>query len=141
MPIEWLDHQADAAFRVEDSTLSGVFSLAAQAVFSLMLDLPQVCPRECHCVDLFASTADALLVEWLSDLLVQIELTGLVFSRFRPLVSRDRESGYRCRGDACGEPIDRTRHAPTTEIKGITHLGLWVKRVPGGWSAQVVVDV
>jgi SHS2 domain-containing protein len=141
VPIEWLDHQADAAFRAEDSTLSGVFSLAAQAVFSLMLDLPRVQPRRRHPVDLLSATLDTLLVEWLSDLLAQTELTGLVFSRFRPLVSGDWAAGYRCRGDAWGEPIDPARHAATTQIKGVTHLGLRVEAVPGGWSAQVVVDV
>ncbi len=140
MPIEYLDHTADLGLRAAGTTLGEAFSEAARGLFALMLDLATVRPLREHAVHLQAPSDSDLLVEWLSDLLAQKELTGLVFSKFDVRVGRD-EGGLHLDGVAAGERLDPSRHRPKIEVKGISYLGLDVRRTDGGWEAQCVLDV
>ena len=140
MPIEYLEHTADLGLLVNATTLEEAFCEAARGLFSLMLDVATIEPRQAYAVRLRAPTSAALLVEWLSDLLAQKELTGLVFSEFDVRVARDRD-GCRLVGTASGETLDPTKHRPRVEVKGISYLGLDVRCDNGGWVAQCVLDV
>jgi len=140
-PIEWLDHTADVGFRASALSLEDAFCESARALFSLMFAIDAIEPATEKHVELAANTLPELLVEWLSELLAQKELTGTVFSHFSIAISGDDSSGYRAQGCAAGETLDRVRHQPGTEIKGISYLGLAVSQQNGLWTAQVVVDV
>jgi SHS2 domain-containing protein len=139
--IEWLDHAADVAFRVEGDTLESVFESAARGLFAAMLSVENVRPIAAHCAELSASSLEELLVEWLSDLLVQKELSGRVFSRFDVVLEDVESERPRLVGTAWGERLDPRRHAARSEVKGISYLGLAVERRGERWIAQVVVDV
>ncbi len=140
MPFEYLEHTADLGLRATGATVEEAFCEAARALFALMLDLPSVRPLEVYAVHHEAASDADLLVEWLGDLLAQKELTGLVFSEFDVRIDRD---GTVCRldGAASGERLDPGRHRPGIEVKGISYLGLDVRRRDGGWVAECVVDV
>lgn len=140
MAIEYLEHTADLGLRATGVTLEETFCEAARGLFALMLDLRAVQPRAEHPVHLEAVSNADLLVEWLGDLLAQKELTGLVFSRFEVVISR-HEDGFSLDGVALGERLDPDRHRPRIEVKGISYLGLDVRRHGAGWAAQCVVDV
>ncbi len=140
MAIEYLEHTADLGLRATGATVEEAFCEAARGLFALMVDLRAVQPRAEYAVHLEAASNADLLVEWLSDLLAQKELTGLVFSEFGVQIDRN---GGRCHldGVASGERLDPTRHAPRIEVKGISYLGLDVRRHNAGWAVQCVVDV
>lgn len=140
-PIEWLDHTADIGFRAWEDTIEGAFCEAARALFSVMFDIEQIRPRTQHRITVYAGSLSELLVEWLSELLVQKELSGLVFSRFEAAITGDRDTGFSAIGSAFGERLDRSRHRPGTEVKGISYLGLEVCRCDTMWVVQVIVDV
>lgn len=139
--IEWLDHRADVGFRIMDDSIEGVFEESAQALFSLMFAIEEILPQIEHRIDVSARSLHELLVEWLSELLGQKELSGLVFSKFEVAIAGDEISGFSARGHALGEPLNLERHRPGTEVKGISYLGLDVSQQDEGWVAQVVVDV
>lgn len=139
--IEWLDHTADVAFRVTGNSVDDVFCEAARAVFSIMFSLDDIRPHVEKHVELFARSLPDLLVEWLSELLAEKDLSGVVFSRFEAAISGGNASGFVITGQASGEPFDRERHRPGTEVKGISLLGLDVSEHDHTWVAQVVVDV
>ena len=141
MTIDWLDHPADAGFRVKHATLAGAFAEAGRALFALMVELPSVQPLLVRNVDLQAQTLEQLLVLWLSELLARKDIDGLVFSRFHVGVWTNSSCGFRCRGRIAGEPIDPAVHAPRTEVKGISYLGLEIEPCEPGWQLQVIVDV
>jgi SHS2 domain-containing protein len=140
MAIEILDHTADLGIRGTSATLDEAFCEAARALFSVMLDLDKVEPSAAHIVRLEAGSHADLLVEWLSDLLAQKELTGLVFSRFEARIA-GAGGRFRLEGTARGEPLDRDVHRPAVEVKGISYLGLSVRPVEGGWQTECVLDV
>lgn len=139
--IEWLDHTADVGFRATGESIEDAFCAAAQALFSFMFAFEEIRPQTEHRIVVSAPSFSELLVEWLSELLVQKELSGLVFSRFEVTISGSEASGFSADGRAFGEILDRERHQPGTEIKGISYLGLDVSHHGKMWVVQVVVDV
>ena len=140
MGFEYLDHPGDIGIRAWGESLEGAFCDAARAVFALMADLKLVDPTVRQGVRVEARTLDGLLVEWLAALLAEKDISGLIFSDFEVSIEGGR-SGYALTGAALGEPLDPERHPTGTEVKGISYLGLAVKKTAQGWIAECIVDV
>lgn len=140
-PIEWLDHTADMGFRATGGSIEDAFCEAARAIFSLMFAVEEIQPQTELRIEVSAPSLSELVVEWLSELLVQKELSRLVFSRFEVAISGNEVSGFLATGRAFGEILDREKHQPGVEIKGISYLGLDVSHRDEMWAVQVVVDV
>jgi SHS2 domain-containing protein len=131
------EHGADVGVLGEGRTLEEAFAGAARAMFSVMVDLAGVRPREAVEIACGASDRELLLVEWLNALLAEADLRGMVFSDFEV-----RFLDGRLAGTARGEPFDPARHVPGVEVKGATLTELKVARgADGRWRAQTVVDV
>ncbi|HDL85223.1 MAG TPA: archease [Candidatus Acetothermia bacterium] len=140
MVFEYVDNVADAGIRASGETLNEAFCEAARAMFNLMIDLDLVEPRRAVKISVYAKTVDLLLVEWLSRLLTEKDLTGLVFSQFSAQIEQRGEKIV-LTGVARGEAFDALRHEAKTEVKGVTYAGLRVWQENGRFIAQCVVDV
>lgn len=140
MPFEYLDHTADVALRGIGETVEEAFCEAAKAMFNLMVNLDQVAPKRQLKVAREAGKLDLLLVEWLSELLVQKDLTGLFHSRFHVNIVK-KSDGFHLKGTAWGESLDLSRHSVKLEVKGVTYSGLHVEQEGERWIAQCVVDI
>ncbi len=139
--VEYLDHTADIGIRARGPSVEAVFERAAAGLFSLMVRVDAVEPTKDFTVVCRGETLADLLVEWLSELLAQKDLSGLVFGRFEVEIDRG-PAGHELRGQARGEELDPSRHALGIEVKGISYLGLSVAQGDdGGWIAECVVDV
>ena len=140
MPFEYVEHAADVALRGIGETPEDAFVEAARAMWNLMIDLDAIAPRESLRIERSAGRLDLLLVEWLSALLAEKDISGLLFSRFAVSI-RPQDGGHRLDGEAWGERLDPTRHSAKLEVKGISYLGLQVVLEKDQWVAQCVVDV
>ena len=140
MPFEYLDHTADVAVRGIGKTMGKAFCEAAKAMFNLMVDIDQVTAKQSLDVLRDASTPELLLVDWLSELLAQKDLTGLYCSRFHVSIA-EQADGLHLEGTAWGERLDPSRHSAKLEVKGVTYSGLRVVRKGKEWIAQCVVDI
>jgi SHS2 domain-containing protein len=130
------DHGADIGVLGEGATIEEAFAGAARAMFSVMVDLEGVEPREAVDVSCAASDPELLLVQWLNALLAEADMRGMVFCDFEV---RLLDGGLT--GTARGEPFDPERHAPGVEVKGATLTELEVSNEGGRWRARTVVDV
>ena len=135
--FETFDHTADVGLRIRAADLDTLFADAARAMFSVMAgDLGAVRPtKEVH-IRLEADDLDALLRNWLGELLYTFHVRKLVFSDFTVAVC---ERGVQ--GTARGEPMDAARHDLAIEIKAVTWHGLKVEHSSDGWLAEVIVDI
>lgn len=140
MPFEYLDHTADMCLRGIGETVEEAFCEAARAMFNLMVDLEQIVPKQLYRVSLTAPQLDLLLVEWLAELLVQKDLSGLFLSRFHVDILK-KDGGVRLEGEGWGEALDPSRHRARLEVKGVTYSGLRVTQEGEQWVAQCVVDI
>ncbi|MGA2253462.1 MAG: archease [Thermoguttaceae bacterium] len=135
--FETFDHTADVGLRIRAADLDTLFVDAAQAMFSVMADdLGAVRPTEEVRITLGADDLDALLRDWLGELLYTFHVRKLVFSDFTVAVC---ERGLQ--GTARGEPMDEARHKLDVEIKAVTWHGLKVERTSDGWLAEFIVDI
>jgi SHS2 domain-containing protein len=135
--FETFDHTADVGLRIRAADLDTLFADAARAMFSVMAgDLAAVRPREEVRIALEADELDALLREWLGELLYMFHVRKLVFSDFSVSVC---QRGLQ--GSARGEPMDAARHQLDVEIKAVTWHGLKVEQTNDGWLAEVIVDI
>jgi SHS2 domain-containing protein len=131
---EEIDHTADVGIRAYGRTVDELFANAAEAMFSLIADLPTVKPVGEVEVRLEAEDLPTLLLRWLSELLYLHETQRLLFSSFEVQVV-----GTSLEGRARGEAIDKTRHELKLVIKAVTRHGLTVD--PGKGIAEVIFDI
>lgn len=134
---ETFDHTADLGLRVQAPDLDTLFAEAAEALFSVVVeDLSTVTASQNLEVNLTGDDREFLLFDWLKTLLYHFDAEHMLFSRFEVHVRPDGLHGI-----ARGEPLDRSRHELSHEVKAITYHGLRVEQTPDGWLAEVIVDI
>lgn len=134
---EFFEHTADVGLRVEAPGLPQLFAEAGQALFAVVVgDLERVVPRCERTIALEADGLEDLLHDWLTELLVLLDVDRLVLCQFDVSLSGSRLSAV-----VRGEPADPARHDLREEVKAVTYHGLGVERISSGWRAEVILDV
>jgi SHS2 domain-containing protein len=134
---ETFEHTADLGLRIRAASLNALFAEAAEALFAVIVDdLGTVRATQKVEVELTGTDREYLLFDWLKELLYRFDAEHLLFSRFDVHLS---DTGLA--GTACGEPLDRDRHALAHEVKAITYHGLRVEQTADRWLAEVIVDI
>lgn len=131
-PYEEIDHTADWAFRAFGKDLKELYENAAYALFALegALDAQSTLTREIHVEGI---DREALLVNWLSELLFQQETKRETYQKFDITQITDTELQATVHG-AHAQPI-------TKFIKAVTYHDLKIEQTENGWQATIVVDV
>lgn len=127
-----LDHTADWSFRAFGRDLAELFANAAYALFALegALDAQSTLTRE---IRVEGIDREALLVNWLSELLFLQETRHETYQRFDITKLTDTELEATVWG-AQAQPA-------TKFIKAVTYHDLKIEQTEKGWQATVVVDV
>lgn len=127
-----LDHTADWSFRAFGRDLAELFANAAYALFALegALDAQSTLTREIRAEGI---DREALLVNWLSELLFLQETRYETYQRFDITKLTDTELEATVWG-AQAQPA-------TKFIKAVTYHDLKIEQTEKGWQATVVVDV
>jgi SHS2 domain-containing protein len=133
---ETFEHEADIGIRGFGGTIEEAFGNAALALYSVIVNIKNVQPKEKKHIAVSAPDHELLLVEWLNALLTLSDIERMVFSKFEMIIS-----GSSLQATAWGESLDRVKHEPKVEVKGATYHLLSVKEQDGRYSAQCVVDV
>lgn len=130
--FEEIDHTADWAFRAFGNDIKELFANAAYALFALegALDAHSTLTREIHVAGI---DREALLVNWLSELLFLQETKRETYQKFEITKLSDTELTATVHG-AHTQPI-------TKFIKAVTYHDLRIQQTEKGWEATVVVDV
>ncbi|OGO51536.1 MAG: hypothetical protein A2148_01265 [Chloroflexi bacterium RBG_16_68_14] len=135
---EPLEHTAEAGIIARGATLAEAFANAAEGMYALQLELDGIEEREEREVALEGESPEALLIDWLLELIFLTDTEGLVFRRF--LVEELSETRLRAR--AWGERFDPERHqAHNVGVKAVTRHLLEIGREDGGYRVQVLFDI
>jgi SHS2 domain-containing protein len=105
-------------------------------MFSLAAELSSLEPTCAVDVAVDAVDLDALLVDWLNELLFLAEERGVVFTEFEVRGSAGEDGAYVRATVRGSEPAD-----PPKQIKAATFGGLKVSRTAEGFEAEIVFDV
>lgn len=135
-PFDILEHTGEAGVIAYGGTLAEAFSSAALGLFSTMVDLESVQEREAREVAVEASDRDALLVEFLNELVFLFDTQRFLVKRVEVLDMDDRRLRARC----YGERVDLARHAIRSAVKAVTYHMLLIEEGPPT-RVRVIFDV
>ena len=131
--FEEIAHTADLAMRAYGRDMKELFANAAYGMFSLMADLSAIAPVIHRRVHLEAPDPEALLVDWLNELLYLHEAEGEVYCNFEiPALSPTELSAT-----VGGEKTE----AVTKVIKAATFHDLEITRTEDGYAVTITFDV
>jgi len=119
--------------RLEAPTLEALFIEAALALAEVMGARGTAPEGEPERVELRAIDRDALLFEWLNELIFRAETEHEIFTEVRVERLEGGELDARIRGERAPEL--------RTVVKAATFHGLHITEGKGGFSAAVVLDV
>ena len=127
------------------STLREAFANAALAVLGLAVDPASVKEREVREVRAHGTTAEALLIQWISECLYVHEVEGFVSRRVDFVVfdTEPKPGGepLRLHGLLHGEELDPARHQVKTAIKESPPHSASIQPFPGGFKIALEVTV
>lgn len=137
---EFIDHTADILFKAQSDSLEGLFAQCGLAIGETTTNLVDIKPVISKEITGRHKKIDRLLFDFLDDLLFYKDSELLVFSKFElTIMEQAGEYVLKCR--ASGEALESDKHERKVDIKAITMHLFEVKKVEGGWQAQVLVDI
>lgn len=138
--FEYLEHTADAKFIAYGTTLEAAFENAALAMMNVMVDTDTVKNTQSETIELISPDLDALVFDWLSEVLFVFEVENMVFSDFVIDTLKQEGNEFHLVARLMGEPIDLSIHKFGTEVKAATYNGMSIQENECGWSIQATVD-
>jgi SHS2 domain-containing protein len=130
----WVDHTSEVELEVWAPDLAGLLGEAARALAGLLLRNQAAEPSgEPRLLEVESHDREALLVDWLNEVLFVAETRMWVPVRFEVLDASDT----RVRARAWGVPVDE----PPSLVKAATFHGLQVREEEDGCAAEVIFDV
>jgi tRNA nucleotidyltransferase (CCA-adding enzyme) len=134
---EHFEHEADIGLRAVAPTREKLFELMGAALTAVITEPESVRSIETLTVSCEAPDDALLLVDWLNVLIYEMATRMMIFGEWQVDLR-----GYKLDARISGEGIDRLRHQPVVEAKGVTYTALAVKQDnEGNWHGQCVVDV
>jgi SHS2 domain-containing protein len=135
--FELVEHTADIGVQATGDTLAEALAWVAKGMFTVIADLERVEPRAILEVSVRSTDREALVVDWLNELLYRHETEGFLPTDFHVAID---ETETRLEGRCLGEPFDPLHHDLLTSVKAATYHELSVSH-DGSWRIQVLLDV
>lgn len=136
-PFEILEHTADIGLRARGATPAEMFENAAAGLLEIALERETVDERESRPIAVEGPDREALLVNWLQEMVWLLEGESWLPRR----VDVREVSARRVAGTAHGEPRDPSRHRFRVIVKAVTYHQLSVREENGVWTAEVYLDI
>ena len=127
------EHTGELRVRLSAPTFEGLLVEAGLALAELLADEPPGELQAPERVELHDVDRAALVVHWVDELIFLSETRKRIYTDLHVLSASERDVVAEVRG----WPATRVR----TAVKAATFHGLVVKEGPGGFSAEVVLDV
>jgi SHS2 domain-containing protein len=132
--FELIEHSGDVKLRAMGETLEDVLVNAARGMMAFMFgdDVLNTRPEQREFITIESADREALLVDWLSELLYRAASRYHAYVDFRVCTFGERRLTADV-GIAAAEALD--------DIKAVTHHELAIRQVDGGFEAVVVFDL
>ncbi|MFQ5761984.1 MAG: archease [Candidatus Bathyarchaeia archaeon] len=141
MSYDFLDDIAtgDVAFKATGRTLDELFASAAEATLEVMVATATVEPKILRELELENMDIEALLYDFLENIIYLKDSEYLVFGKLGVKVQTDKP--YKLKATLHGEKIDPSKHELRNDVKAVTYHMFEVKKDTEGWNAQVILDI
>jgi SHS2 domain-containing protein len=139
--FDFLEHTADAYIAAYGKNLSEAFENAARAMFQVMTEVEEVSPEVKDHVEVEAEDEYALLYSWLEALLVRFDACGMLYSKFKVLVSEQSADGFALEAEIWGEKFDPERHSQKVGVKAVTYHRMEIIKEPTMVTLKFILDI
>jgi SHS2 domain-containing protein len=130
----WVDHTAEVQLQVGAGSLAGLLAEAGRALGALLLRGRAAEPSgEARTIEVSSVDREALLVDWLNEIIFRAEVERWVAVEFDVLEASESH----LKANVRGAPVDD----PPALVKAATFHGLAVEEREGGLQAEVIFDV
>lgn len=132
-----IDHTADIGIIAYGVDIEQLFSSAAYALFSLIVEPESITERLHSYIRVTAENSENLLVAWLNELIYLFDAEHLLFNRFQI----ENLNNHRLTAICYGESIDPLKHRLKRYVKAATFHTLKIDSCASGYKAQVIFDI
>jgi SHS2 domain-containing protein len=133
--IKFLEHTADIKFQALGKTLEESFKNAGLALVKSMYN-KKVKAKEKVKFKVKGQDLESLLYSFLEEFLFLFEAKGLIASKIKVKISKDKKSlSAEIQGD------DAKNYKIHTHIKAVNYNEMFVKKQNNKWVCQVVLDI
>ena len=139
--FEFLEHTADVYVVAYGKTLEEAFENAALATFETMTDTRKVEPKVEDEIEVEGHDEQALLYNWLEELIVKFEITENLYSRFEVSTIRKFPNGLKMKAKIWGEPFNPNKHPQRVGIKAITYHQMEISKKPKAVTVRFILDI
>ena len=135
---EFAEHTADIIVRGYGDTLENAFAAAGEGMFALITDRAPIAAKTTITVSAESIDLEALLITFLSNLILVFEIDGLVLCDLEVTL----EGLTKLRATGRGEAFDRDKHGHGIVVKGASYHMINISRPETGeCSVQVLLDI
>ncbi len=131
---------ADIAFESYGKNLSELFENSAIATTSIMVDAENLSETADKKIFLHADDIEALLFDFLNELVFIKDTDGLLFRKFKIQITEKKDK-VELEAILSGEQLNPDKHNLKIDIKAITLHLFKVEKKSSGYKATVVVDI
>ena len=136
---EFLDHTADVKFLAYGKTLEEAFANAALASYDVMTDVKKVKPVEEKTIKVTSKNKQALLYDFLEELIVLTDVEGFILSKVKDIKIKENKGNFELKATILGDNGDN--YDVHSYIKAVTYSDMFIKETPTQTTIQVVHDI
>lgn len=136
--FEFFDVTADVGLRAYGKTLEEAFENAGLALFEVMTDTSKIKQTTRKEIEIESEDKDALLYDWLSELIFLHDSEYLIFNRFEIHITRKGED-FLLKGTVWGGAFNQDEHESREDVKAATYHLMDIKE-EDGFVLQVILD-
>jgi len=126
---------SDVMFEAYGKDKKEVFSNAAEALFGVICEIKKVEPEKKIKVKVKGKDLKDLLYNWLQELIAQVDIKEMFFSKFDIKKISDKE----LEADVYGESISKEKSG--TVVKAVTYYEFNLEKTKKGYKAVVSLDI
>ncbi len=135
-----IDHTADIAFKVSGESLEELFSAAAEAWRSSVVEETNYCKRENKVIEIKSSLQEQLLVDFLSELNFYLFTRKWLFNLVKKMKIKNENDTWILTGKIEGMPLSAEIEIKQ-EIKAITFHQMNIEKIGNQYSTLLVFDI
>jgi SHS2 domain-containing protein len=139
--FEFLEHMADIYVVAYGRSVEQAFENAALATFEVMTDTDKVDPTVAESVEVEGSDEQALLYNWIEDLLIRFDLQGILYAKFKLDPIQKTGGQLKLTGTIHGEKFDPKKHPQKVGVKAVTYHQMDIVKTPEEVSVKFLLDI
>lgn len=139
--FRFLEHTADAFIEAYGTNLEEAFENAGAAMTDVMTELEKVEIKNEKAIVVEGKDEPALLYSWLEELLLEFELKGKLYSRFKISKIEKTNEGFKLHAKAWGEDYDPKKHLSKVGIKAATYHQMKIIKEPNSVKVKFILDI